>query len=217
MKKKITIDLWADITCPFCYIGETLLVRALEKFEHRDEVEVKWRSCILRPDWELGKSMTWKESMSRIEAPEQKALFEKKTSILRALSEKYGLRFNLENAISHNSINAARLLKLAGEKGKTLALATAFGKGYFEEALNMGEFANLRAKAFEVGLDAQEIDEVLAGDRYLDEVKEDQKLAEKYAYNYVPTMYFNGGNMLEGLLKEEQISEALIKTANEIF
>lgn len=216
MNQKIVIDFWGDITCPFCYIGENLLRRALDKFPYPEMVEVRWRSCLLRPDWEIGKTISWKESMSKLTNPEDIALFEKKTSILRSLSEKLGLGFNLENALSHNSINAARLLKLATQHSMVMPLALAFGKGYFEEAMDMSHLENLKAKALEVGLDATMVEELLNGQQFLDEVLEDQKLAETYAYNYVPTLYFNGGHKLEGLLKEEQIIEALNTSAKEL-
>ena len=43
------IEIWSDIACPWCYIGKRRFEAALAGFEHRDEVEVTWRSFELDP------------------------------------------------------------------------------------------------------------------------------------------------------------------------
>jgi DSBA-like thioredoxin domain len=40
----VRVDIWSDIVCPWCYIGHSRFSRALAGFEHRDEVEVVYRS-----------------------------------------------------------------------------------------------------------------------------------------------------------------------------
>ena len=43
------IEIWSDVVCPWCYIGKRRLETALAGFEHRDEVEVVYRSFELDP------------------------------------------------------------------------------------------------------------------------------------------------------------------------
>jgi len=43
------IEVWSDFMCPFCYIGKRRLEIALEKFEHKDEVELVFKSFELDP------------------------------------------------------------------------------------------------------------------------------------------------------------------------
>ena len=43
------VEIWSDVVCPWCAIGKARFERALEKFAHRDEVEVTWRSYELDP------------------------------------------------------------------------------------------------------------------------------------------------------------------------
>ena len=43
------IEIWSDFVCPFCYIGKRRLETALEKFEHKDEVELVFKSFELDP------------------------------------------------------------------------------------------------------------------------------------------------------------------------
>ena len=44
------VEIWSDIACPWCYVGKRRFEAALAGFEHRDEVEVTWRSFELDPD-----------------------------------------------------------------------------------------------------------------------------------------------------------------------
>jgi len=45
----VRIEVWSDVVCPWCYIGKRHLESALGAFEHRDQVEVVYRSFELDP------------------------------------------------------------------------------------------------------------------------------------------------------------------------
>jgi predicted DsbA family dithiol-disulfide isomerase len=47
--RSVRIEVWSDVVCPWCYIGKRRLEAALERFPHRDKVEVVWRSFQLDP------------------------------------------------------------------------------------------------------------------------------------------------------------------------
>src|SRR6185369_11060544 len=47
--KKLRVDVWSDIVCPWCYVGKRRLEAALAQFPHRDAVEVVWRAFELDP------------------------------------------------------------------------------------------------------------------------------------------------------------------------
>jgi predicted DsbA family dithiol-disulfide isomerase len=46
----VKIEIWADVVCPWCYIGKRRLERALGEFEHPGEVDITWRSFQLNFD-----------------------------------------------------------------------------------------------------------------------------------------------------------------------
>ena len=46
----LTVEIWSDVVCPWCYIGKRRFEAALERFEHADEVTVMWRSFELDPE-----------------------------------------------------------------------------------------------------------------------------------------------------------------------
>ena len=38
------VEIWADVVCPWCYLGTRHFEQVLERFPHRDQVEVIYRS-----------------------------------------------------------------------------------------------------------------------------------------------------------------------------
>ena len=49
LEVSVKVEIWSDVVCPWCYIGKRRFEAALARFEHRDEVEVVWRSFELDP------------------------------------------------------------------------------------------------------------------------------------------------------------------------
>ena len=50
MAERMLVEVWSDLICPWCYLGKRRLEQALERFPHRDGVDVVWRSFELEPD-----------------------------------------------------------------------------------------------------------------------------------------------------------------------
>lgn len=40
----ITLTIWSDFACPYCYIGETRLQRAIEELGLSDQVTIDFRA-----------------------------------------------------------------------------------------------------------------------------------------------------------------------------
>ena len=43
------IEVWSDFVCPFCYIGKRRLENAMEKFPHKEQVTLEYKSYQLDP------------------------------------------------------------------------------------------------------------------------------------------------------------------------
>lgn len=50
MYKKTKITFWSDFTCPYCYIGETRLQKALAALGAKDSIELEMKAFQLEPD-----------------------------------------------------------------------------------------------------------------------------------------------------------------------
>ena len=46
---RLTVDIWSDVVCPWCYIGKRRFEAALARFEHRDDVSVTLAQLRARP------------------------------------------------------------------------------------------------------------------------------------------------------------------------
>src|SRR4051812_14026370 len=166
------VEVWSDIVCPWCYIGKRRFERALERFEHRSEIEVVWRSFELDPraprtvGTSLNDMLASKYGVSPAQA---KAMNDRVTEQARG----EGLDYRLELARPGNTFDAHRLTHLAAATGKRAAAVERFMHGYFVEGAEIGDPETLVRLAAEVGVDADPARETLAGDAYAADVPAD--------------------------------------------
>ena len=179
------VEIWSDIVCPWCYIGKRRFEAALARFEHRDEVDVVWRSFELDPkstttDIDLLAHLSAKYGVSRGEAA---AMNTRVTEV--AAGE--GLDFRLEIARRGNTFDAHRLLHLAGERGMQDELKERLLAGYQTDGLPIADHDTLVKLAVEVGLDEAEARAVLAGDAFAADVRADEAEGQRLGVTAVPT------------------------------
>ena len=54
LKVGLSIEVYSDVVCPWCYIGKRRLEQALETVQHRQVVRVIWRPFQLNPTMPKG-------------------------------------------------------------------------------------------------------------------------------------------------------------------
>ena len=179
------VEIWSDIACPWCYVGKRRFEAALAGFEHRDEVQVTWRSFELDPSapaergGDSTKHLADKYGMSRDEAL---AAQQRLTDV--AAGE--GLAFRFDIARGGNTFDAHRVLHLAAEHGLQDAMKERIMSAYLEQGELISSAEVLARLAAEVGLDASEVADVLAGDRFAEEVRADERTAAGLGIHAVP-------------------------------
>jgi predicted DsbA family dithiol-disulfide isomerase len=181
----LKVEIWSDIACPWCYIGKRRFEAALGEFEHSDEVEVRWRSFELDPSAPREREGDRVEHLARkygTSREQAQAMQEHMTSI--GSGEGLDLRFDI--ARSGNTFDAHRLTHLAAAHGLQAAMKERLFRAYLSEGQAVGDAAVLERLGAEVGLPEDEVREVLAGDRYASEVREDEQLAASLAITAVP-------------------------------
>ncbi|MDM7856247.1 DsbA family oxidoreductase [Cellulomonas alba] len=189
----LVVEVWSDIACPWCYIGKRRFSAALEAFEHRDHVEVVWRSYELSPDTPRGPGR-----------PEAEALAEHKGIPLDAVQRMFahvtaqaataGLTYDFDRVLSVNSFDLHRLVHLAADAGgRDLADRTleSLFSAHFERGLDLGDPEAVVAVARDAGFGAAGLDddavrELLAGDAFADAVRADEAEAAAIGVTGVP-------------------------------
>ncbi len=179
------VEIWSDIVCPWCYIGKRRFEAALDGFEHRDSVEVVWRSFELDPSaprrltGPLDEALAAKYGMPLEQAREMQRMMTE-----TAAAE--GLDFRFDRARSGNTFDGHRLLHLAADRNLQGALKERLMRAYYTEGKAVTEHDVLLELATEVGLDADEVRVVLAGDAYADAVRAEERAAEDIGIRGVP-------------------------------
>jgi predicted DsbA family dithiol-disulfide isomerase len=181
----LSVEIWSDIACPWCYIGKRRFEAALADFTQRDEVEVVWRSFELDPsaprrrEGDLVEHLARKYGTTR----EQAAAMHERIARLGA-EEGIELRFDI--ARSGNTFDAHRLTHLAGAHGLQDAMTERLFRAYQSEGEAIGDPAALERLALEVGLPQNELSELLAGDAFAPDVRDDEGTAAGFGITAVP-------------------------------
>ncbi|WP_018547654.1 DsbA family oxidoreductase [Streptomyces sp. LaPpAH-108] len=207
------VEIWSDIMCPWCYIGKARLDKAIESLDgrdgfSRDDVEIVWRSFELRPDQPRTPGATLGEMMRAnlgLQPGETVELFEK----IRVLGEAEGLDIRLVGVRPVNSFDAQRLVHLAAEHGSADRMKSELFRAYLTEQRNVADHEVLVEVASAAGLDPEAVREVLAGDAYAEDVREDERAAARRGVTGVPTVFVDGVRVSTGVPSVEQFRQAL--------
>lgn len=184
-RNKMKIEIWSDITCPFCYIGKRNLETALAQFEHRNEVEIIWKSFQLDP------SITYQPNQDVYTYLAEKKGFPKETAIslsknVTEMAKSVGLTYNFDIAVINNSFDAHRLIQFAKTKNLGDEMEERLFKAYFTEGKNIGDHKTLIELGFDIGLLKTESEKVLSSNQFSQEVKNDIIEANQLEVRGVP-------------------------------
>jgi predicted DsbA family dithiol-disulfide isomerase len=209
------VEVWSDVVCPWCYIGKRRLESALAGFEHRDEVQVVWRSFELDPSTprsgEPGGGADLATHLGERYGGGREAGLAMNARVAEVAAAD-GLDYHLDRAVRSNTVDAHRLLHLALETGGPALqgqLKERLLSAYFTEGLAIDDPATLTRLATEAGLDASRVGEVLAGDEFDDEVRQDVAQARAYGANGVPFVVVDGRYGVSGAQPAELFGQAL--------
>ena len=119
-----------------------------------------------------------------------------------------GLEYNPHPGVVPNSRNALRLTELARDLGRHTQLHDRLMDAYWTEAKDIGDPDVLRAEATGVGLPADEVDEVLAGDRYRDRVEASTRDAYAVGANAVPAFVLDRRLLVLGAQPSDVFEQA---------
>lgn len=204
------VEIFSDVVCPWCAVGKRRFEAALDRFEHADEVDVVWRAFELDPQaptrrqGDYADRLARKYGMSREQAV---AANER----LTAAGAAEGFAFHFDKAQPGNTFDAHRLLHHArsSASGRQDALKERLLVAYFTEGEAIGERETLVRLAVEAGLDGEECRAVLAGDRYADEVRADERDASELGVTGVPFFVVDGKFGIPGAQDAETILSVL--------
>jgi len=184
----IVIEVWADLSCPWCYVGKHRLQRAIDSRADADRFQVKLRSFELNPNPPRTPE-TIESAFIRSHGGNANVVLQAERRI-QALSQLEGLPFSLDR-LNANTFDFHRVVHYAEEAGKGLEFFSRVQDRFFAGEINPFDAEVLAQVAAEVGLSADRVRTVLASDEYADAVRADTREGQELGIQGVPFTVFD--------------------------
>jgi predicted DsbA family dithiol-disulfide isomerase len=208
------VEIWSDVMCPFCYIGKRRFEDALQHFEHKDEIEIEWKSFQLNPDMVTDPDINIDQYLAEIKGFTLDHAKQLNAHVTQMAAEA-GLTYNFDKAIVANSFNAHRYSHLAKKHGLGIEAEEQLFKAYFTDGKNIDDKDTLIELGVALGLDATEVKQTLESNAYADEVKHDIAEARQLGIQGVPFFVLNNKYGISGAQAVPVFEQTLEKAFGE--
>lgn len=208
------IQYWSDFSCPFCYIAEARLVRAMERMGIRDECRLDFRSFRLNPMAKKVPSHPIFDSYAKRYGYDMATM---QIQRIESMAADEGLEFHYGTALNSNTLDAHRISKLIYSKNRKLGdeFVHRMYLAFFTDNLVLADHELLRSIAIDLGIDGAEVDGVLESDAFSAEVEKDEFDARRYGVNAVPFFLINGKYGINGAVDISEFEHVLKATLDE--
>ncbi len=213
--EKITVEIWSDVMCPFCYIAKRQFEAALAKFPHKEQVQVVWRSFQLDPALKTdpGKSVLQSLSESKGWTMEQTR---QAMAHVTGMAADAGLVYDFEKAVVANSFDAHRLTHFAKKHGLQNDAEEQLFSAYFCEGKNTADRTTLIEIGASIGMDPVEVEEMLRSEAFTEEVQYDIYQAKQVGVTGVPFFVFQNKYAVSGARGSDLFLQVLKTISAEI-
>ncbi|MBM3649994.1 MAG: DsbA family oxidoreductase [Alphaproteobacteria bacterium] len=201
------IDVISDAICPWCYIGKRHLEGALDILEkQRLRFTVAWHPFQLNPDMPREGVDRAQYRLAKFGSAERSREIDQRVSGAAAT---VGLDFHLERLTrTPNTLDAHRVIRLAGAKGVQDGVVEALFAGYFCNGADIGDANVLAELGAKGGLDRDEITAMLASDGGLKEVAAADRMARNAGIQGVPSFALQGHVLFSGAVPADEMAQA---------
>jgi predicted DsbA family dithiol-disulfide isomerase len=207
MSDLLTVDVWSDVVCPFCYLGTRQLAHAIDLFEH--PVEVIPHAFELDPHAPASSDESLDELLSKkYQMPVEQAQAAHRR--LHAQGQQLGIDFSFATVRRANSFDAHRLIALAASQGHATAMATRLFHSYFSDGLLISDRETLNALADQV--EVKGAPDLWTSNAFVEEVRRDEVDAHNLGINGVPAFLLDQRVMVSGAQGVEALADALRQT-----
>ncbi|RDV14568.1 DsbA family oxidoreductase [Pontibacter diazotrophicus] len=212
-KQKIKIDIVSDVNCPWCYVGEQRLNKAIKEANKDYEFDISFKPFELNANipqegvdrLEYFKNAYGPSIVSQIDAMNQR---------LQDAGAPEGIEFNFEKLTTvNNTFNGHRLIWLAGECGVQEEVAHALFYSYFTEGKNMNDTAALKEIGIANGIPAERLEGFFEREEGKNEVREMEQWAQASGITGVPAFIINDKYLVSGAQPAETFHQVFSQIA----
>ena len=208
------IQYWSDFSCPFCYIAEARLMKALDNLGITEQCRLDFRSFRLNPAAKKVPSHPIFDSYAKRYGPDMAAM---QIERIESMAAGEGLEFHYGTALNSNTMDAHRLVKHIKSKDRKKAdeLIHCLYNAFFRDNRVLADHEMLKDIATGIGIDAAEVDSVLNGRDYRSDVEADENVAHRYGVTAVPFFLVNGKYGIHGAVDVSEFEQVLKKAIDE--
>jgi predicted DsbA family dithiol-disulfide isomerase len=208
VRRTLDIDLVADFTCPWSWLGMAQLTRALGNLSGDVETRLRWHPFRMAPEKLNAAPRNFHDYLAeRLPAGISVPLAEKS---LTDAGRELGLEFHFEKlGVLPSTSEAHRLVELASKEDRHANLAAAIFRAYFERGADIGSSEVLADIASNAGVsDAtlKKFRDTRAGDKAL--VGSEERL-RGFGVRTVPNLLFGGRVLVPGTVNVDTYVHAL--------
>ncbi|MBC7290837.1 MAG: DsbA family oxidoreductase [Actinotalea sp.] len=215
MSDSITVDVWSDVVCPWCYIGKRRFERGLERYREQGgtlDVRLVHHSFLLAPDTPTDFDGTVADFLAGHKGMPPQQVRDMLDQV-RQIAAAEGLAYDFDAAQHTTTLAAHEVLHLAAAHGRQDEMVERLFRAYFEEGRHIGRAEELAQLAAEVGLDAAEVRTALDDRRFAAAVEQDFAQARAYGISGVPFFVIDGRYGVSGAQDAEVFAQALRQVA----
>ncbi|OII27357.1 DsbA family protein [Frigoribacterium sp. MCBA15_019] len=200
MAETVRVQIWSDVQCVWCYIGDARWREAIAQYD--GAVELTYRSFELQPDFPIEfDAKKYLASARGMDADSQARAFGE----MRAVAAAVGLPYEPERIRPTNSYLALQLMHHAAVMGQDEPMRDRLFAAYFAEGRHIGTIDALTELAAEAGLDARRAHDALTASTYAVAVDADSAEAAALGVRGVPFAVLNGTYAVPGALETPQL------------
>ncbi|MEH0937310.1 DsbA family oxidoreductase [Micromonospora psammae] len=198
------IEIYADVVCPWCYIGKRRLEQALESYD--GDVTVRYRPFQLDPSPVARPEPLVEALAAKFGGRERaEAMFAQVTQVAAGV----GLELNFDRAVHSNTFDAHRLVRFAEEHGRAAEMVDALYRAHFTDGVDVGSRDALVTLAAGIGLDEAAARDHLDSNAGRRELAADLAAAHQLGVTSVPTFVIAGKYAVTGAQEPETLLAAL--------
>jgi len=209
-RRPVHIDVVSDVVCPWCLIGKHRLEKAIE-LTPDIPVEVRWRPYFLN-DWIPREGISREQYLTTKFGSSER--YKGIAQRVAAAASAEGLIYAIDKISRQpNTLDAHRLIRWAGGVGKAAEMKQKLMDLYFTEGADLTDRKVLVQAAADIGLNAEEIEKALAGEKDVAEVEREALSAKEAGIEGVPCFIFDGKFAVSGAQAPEYLAEAIARVA----
>jgi len=210
VQNKLTIQVWSDIECPWCWVGKRRLESALARVPFRQHVEVIYRAFRLMPGLPV-------QPVEQVFASKYGRTVDTATAFakMEEIAAADGLTYHLAGALAGDTLDAHRLVAYAKTQGLQNEMLETLYKAHFTDRISIFDRRTLVLLASRTGLDSASAEIMLESNDFVHEVEEDEEAGRTLGIRGVPHFLMGDRVSLSGGQPVENFVAALHQAWND--